>query len=142
MPEQVKTPDPSNPFAPMTVKPVKFIHRNEDRMPIYHADGGWGISSHNHLIRINFYTENPPCPTSVIQDVNPDGSAKGQQMEIGVDDPDYFLIVRDFQCSIVLTPQSAIQIHQMLGSFIKVVQEQLLENFKQAQAKQQEAAQK
>jgi hypothetical protein len=139
--EQIKPENPSAPDAPVTVKPVKFIHRQRDQLPTFHADGAWGVVNHHNLIRIGFYTENPPIPTAVIQPVNPDGSPKGEQKLEGADGSEHFPYIRDFQCNIVLPITGAIQVYQMLGNFIRVVQQQMTEQTKAMQS-QIEAAQK
>lgn len=133
---------PSALNAPVPVKPVKFIHREGSQLPTYHADGAWGALNQHGLIRIGFYAENPPTPTTVIQDVNPDGSARGEQKQIGADDPEYFVLVRDFQCNVVLPLTGAIQVYQMLGSFIKISQEQMKERVEEIKHKWVESEQK
>lgn len=141
MPDQTKPASPSSPAEQVTVKPIKFIHRQGDQLLTFHADGAWGVANHHNLIRISFYTENPPTPTSVIQPVNPDGTANGDPKLEGADDPEHFPYVRDFQCNVVLPITGAIQVYQMLGNFIRVVQQQMLEQTKVMQS-QIEAAQK
>ena len=142
MPDQTKPANPSESAAPMPLKPVKFIHRQGDHLPTYHADGAWGAVNHHGLIRISFYTENPPVPKSVIQQVNLNGNAKGEPKLEGVDDPEHFLYVRDFQCNVVVPLTSAVQIYQMLGNFIKIAQEQMREQLKAMQSQLKEAAEK
>ena len=105
-------------------KPVKLIHRESGNLPTFQADGGWGSVNNYSLIRIGFYAEHPQIPTAVIQHLNADGSPKGDQIEVGMDDA-HFVLVRDFQCNVILTLPSAIQINQMLGSFIVALQQQM-----------------
>jgi hypothetical protein len=139
--EQIKPENPSASDASVTVKPVKFIHRQGDQLPTFHADGAWGVANHHNLIRIGFYTENPSTPTAVIQPVNPDGLPKGEQKLEGENDAEHFIYVRDFQCNVVLPITGAIQVYQMLGNFIRVVQQQMVDQTKVMQS-QIEAAQK
>lgn len=127
MSETVKNPMPTASAAQIAVKPVKFIHRKDGHVPTYQADGAWGAANQFGLIRVSFYTESPPIPTSVIQPVHPDGRPKGEPQLIGADDPDHFLVVRDFQCDVVLTLASAAQISQMLANFVNLVQQQMKE---------------
>jgi hypothetical protein len=107
--------------------PVKVTQKQGEHLPTYHADGGWGISNHHGMIRIAFYTENPPIPESIIQHVHPDGKPKGSPEIAGPDVSEYHIVVRDFQCNVILPLSAAVQVHGMLGNFIKVVQEEAAE---------------
>jgi hypothetical protein len=125
MPDQPQPADSGEQAILPVAKPVKFVHRQLENLPTFFADGGWGVLNHYNLIRIGFYTENPPVATSVIQPVLPDGTANGDQIHADERDSEFFVINRDFQCQITLTVPSAIQVYQMLGSFIRLAQEQL-----------------
>lgn len=127
--------NPGTPAVPVPPKTVKFIHKQGDRLPTYHADGAWGVSNQHGNIRISFYTENIPVPTAAIHPVHPDGSPTGEQELEGIIDPKYFLMIRDFQCNVVLSITSAVQVHQMLGNFIRLTQENMAVQMKEAAEK-------
>jgi hypothetical protein len=141
MSEQDK-PNPSAPAVPVPAKTVKFIHKQGDRLPTYHADGAWGVTNQHGNIRISFYTENIPVPTAAVNPVHPDGSPTGEQELEGVIDPKYFLMIRDFQCNVVLSITSAVQVHQMLGNFIRIAQENMAAQVKVMENQMKEAAEK
>jgi hypothetical protein len=111
----------------LPLKPVRFVSRESEQVPTFSADGAWGAMNHFNMIRLSFYTENPPIPTAVVQPVDKEGNPEGDPQHHGIIDPNYWVIVRDFQCHISLNLSSAVQIYQMLGSFIKVTQEQMKE---------------
>ena len=123
------------PGAPggLGAKPVKFIHRTDGRVPTYQADGAWGGINQFGIIRLSCYTETPPIPTSVVQPVDSDGRAAGAPRFEGADDADHFLVVRDFQCDLILTLAGAAQLHHILGNCIQLVQEQVKEGMEQIQ---------
>jgi hypothetical protein len=142
MPDETKAANPSASAEQFNVKPVKFIHRRGDLVPTYFADGGWGTLNYYSLIRVSLFTENPQMATAAIQPVNPDGSAKGEQIHEGVNDDKYYIINRDFQCNITLTVPAAIQVYQMLGNFIKLAQVQMKDQSIAMQNQMREAAEK
>ena len=43
----------------------------------------------------------------------------------GIDDPDYFVIIRDFQCGVILTYVSAVQLYGLLDTYIKATKQQM-----------------
>lgn len=128
--------------VPAKVLPVKFVHRNEDRVSTFHAEGAWVVANPQGFIRLGFYTENPPIPSAVIQPVAQDGTPNGEPRIEGGDDPNHFVLMRDFQCNVVTSLSAAIQIHAALGNFIKIAQEQLKQQIDDMQAQIKQAAQK
>jgi hypothetical protein len=136
MSDPVKHPNPGDPIA---VKPVKFIHRQNGPVPTYQADGAWGGANQYGLIRMSFYTEAPPIPNAVIQPVYADGRPKGDPQFIGGEDTEHFLVVRDFQCDVILTLAGAHAVHQMLGNFIQAVGQQMRDQVQAIQQQQEEA---
>jgi hypothetical protein len=50
------------------------------------------------------------CASWVIHPINPDGTPTGEQKMNFIDDPDYFHVIRDFQCGVVLSLPAAIQL--------------------------------
>jgi hypothetical protein len=125
---------PSAPAAPIAVKPVKVIHEKGSQFRTFHADGAWGIVNSFGNLQVDFCVERPPTPTAVLQPIK-DGNFTGEQIMQGVDDPDYFLIVRDFQCGVILSYAAAVQVHTLLENYIKSVKQQMDSTL--AQVKQQ-----
>jgi len=124
MPDQTKPAIPSTPAAPVPMKPVKVINEKGAQYRIFHADGAWGvINSHGNLL-VDFCVEHPPTPSAVIQPVK-DGNFTGEQIMEGIDDPDYFVIIRDFQCGVILTYVSAVQLYGLLDTYIKATKQQM-----------------
>ncbi|HEY1718717.1 MAG TPA: hypothetical protein VGH42_10565 [Verrucomicrobiae bacterium] len=130
-------PKPSNPSAsalPFVPKPIKIIHEKGAQYRVYHADGAWGVISHNGNVQLDFCVERPPTPSGVIQPVHPDGNPTGEQTFLGLGDQNYFNMVRDFQCSIVLSFAAAVQVRSVLDSYIAATKPQMdaaLEQIKQ-----------
>jgi len=119
MPDEPKQP------AHDQFKPIKYLLQGSDNAPTFPADGAWGSLNHLHVIRIGFYTDNPATPPEVVQDVDPVGNPKGDLQFKGLDNSDYYLISRQFHCNVTLSLISAIQVHQMLGNFIRTAQQQM-----------------
>lgn len=134
MNEPRNKPIPSASDEPTSVKPVKFIQNQHTQTPTYHADGGWGVNNHHGLIRISFYTENPPIPTAIIQPVRSDGRPQGEAEMEGTTDSDHFVVQRDFQCNIVLPLSGAVQVHRMLGNFIQIVQQEMMDQLEETRS--------
>jgi hypothetical protein len=134
MSEPANIPNPGDLKSSAPIKPVKFVHNRNSNLPTYQADGAWGGANQYGMIRVSFYTESPPIPTAVIQPVHPDGRPNGDPSVEGLDDPKHFIVVRDFQCDVILTVSSAAQIAQMLANIVAAVQQQMKD---QAQAVQQ-----
>jgi len=120
--DQIKPTAPTGSVAP---KPVKFIHEKGAQYRIFHADEIWATINNFGNVQIDFCVQHPPVPPSVIHPVNPDGTPTGEQKMQGVDDPVYFNIVRDFQCGVVLSLQTAIQLQYALDFYIKNTKQQM-----------------
>jgi hypothetical protein len=119
MPEETKPANPSALAASVMVKPVKFIHEKGAQYRIFHADGGWGSINYAGNLQIDFIVERPKTAEAVIAPVNPDGSFTGEQKLVGVEDRDYILVTRDFQCGVILSLNAAAQIHDVLGNYLR-----------------------
>ena len=110
------SPQPAGKFLP-----VKFVHEKGQQFRTYHADGGWGVVNALGDIHLNFFTEYPRLAAGVINQVNPvDGIYTGKFEMLGDTDPDYFITIREFQCSVVLSISTAERVHSLLGSFIEI----------------------
>ena len=114
--EKLAAGDPT-PQGPL---PVKFIHEKCPQYRTYHVDGAWGAITGLSNIQLELYSEHPPLPKAVIHPVKPDGTYTGEQSIEGIDDPDHFVVVRDFQLGVVLSLQSAKLVHEILGNFIEM----------------------
>jgi hypothetical protein len=53
----------------------------------------------------------------------------------GVTDPNYYVVVRDFQCGIVMSIESAIRVRAVLDGFIKTAQKMLADRKAPAEQK-------
>jgi len=125
-PENKIVPIPASPAPAMKFQPVKFVHEKCPQFRTYHADGTWGTVSGESNIHLNFYTEYPKMVTGVIHQVNPDnGNYVGEGKLQGFPDPDYHVVIRDFQCDIVLSIASAERVQTLLNSFIPIAKKQL-----------------
>jgi hypothetical protein len=142
MPDQDKKSIPNATDAPASAKPVKFIHRQPDHLPTFHAEGAWGLMNPQGFIRVGFYTENPTSPKVIIQPVNAEGLPTGPATEEGMEDNEYFVMIRDFQCNVVLSLSGAVQVYQMLGNFIRLGQQQMKEQITEMQSQLKEAEKK
>ena len=125
MTEQATNLNPSPVQTSFVPKPVKFVHEKDPQYRTYHADGAWGTINSFGNLQIEFCVERPPTPNAVIQPVKPDGNFTGEQTLEGLDDPDNFVVVRDFQCGIVLSIAAAVQVQSVLDSFIKTSKQQM-----------------
>ena len=105
--------------------PVKFIHEKSQQYRTCHADAVWGTINGLSNIQLEFYLERPPIPSAVVQPVNPDGTYTSEQKLEPIQDAGHFIVVRDFQVGVVLSLQSAIQVHTVLGNFIELAKQQL-----------------
>ena len=125
MQDQTKTANPGEPTLPDRAKDVKFINEKPAYYRIFHSDGTWGtINAHGNVL-VDFFVERPPTPSAVIQPVLPDGNFTGEQKMQGLEDPDHFIVVREFQCGIVMSLNAAIQLNSVLESYIKTTKQQL-----------------
>jgi hypothetical protein len=105
--------------------PVKFVHKESGGFKTIHADGIWGMLNSHRNIQINFFTERPPIPDSVIFPIQSDGISFGQMVEEYKErDDKNFIVVREFQVGAVMSLAAAKQVHTVLGNFIAVADEQ------------------
>jgi hypothetical protein len=111
--------------TPQAPLPVKFIHEKSRQYRTCHADSVWGTINGLSNIQLEFYLEHPPIPSVVVQPVNPDGTYTGEQKLEPIQDAEHFVVVRDFQVGVVLSFQSAVQVHTVLGNFIELAKQQL-----------------
>jgi hypothetical protein len=111
----------------LQIKSLKFVHQKNGNFQIFHADGGWGLVTRDGSIQIEFYTEHQPMPPAVVHTFEPDGNLSPAFTIEGVRDhahPDQAIMVRDFQCAIVVHLPAAVQLHTMLGNFIGQLMQQ------------------
>lgn len=130
---------PAIPVSPQPVtkfQPVKFVHEKSPQFRTYHTDGAWGVVNALGDIHLSFFTEHPRLAAGVINKVNPEnGIYTGEHEMVGDTDPNYFITVRDFQCSVVLSIQTAERIHTLLGNFIGIAKKSVAD-FSKAKAEQ------
>jgi hypothetical protein len=136
MPDHVKPQNPSTPTGPVAPKPVKFIHEKGPQYRIYHADAGWGVINQFGNVQIDFCVEHPPTPSHVVQPIDAKGVPQGEYTMFGLDDKDHFLIVRDFQCGVVLSFAAAVQVHTILGHYINTAKQNMDMAIAQMKSKQ------
>jgi hypothetical protein len=120
--KQAKTVESAVPFV---AKTVKITHEKGSQYRVYHADGAWGVISHHGNVQIDFCVERPPMPSAIVQTVNPNGSPTGEQQLEGIGDQNYFHVVRDFQCGIVLSYAAAVQVRSVLDNYIAQTKHQM-----------------
>jgi hypothetical protein len=125
MQDQEKKPISSAHATPLQLKPVKFIHEKGAQYRVYHADGAWGVINNFGNVQIDFCVERPPMPSAVIHPVKQDGNYTGEQTMEGIEDKNHFVVVRDFQCGVVLSFAAAVQVHSVLEVFIKSSKQQM-----------------
>jgi len=125
-PENKSPAIPVSPQPAVKYQPVKFVHEKGSRFRTYHAAGVWGVVNAESEIHLSFFTEYPRLATGVIHQVNPaDGTYTGESQMEGATDPNYYVVVRDFQCSIVMSVESAIRVRGVLDAFIKLAEKSL-----------------
>jgi hypothetical protein len=134
---QDKSPAASaSPQPAVTFQPVKFVHEKGSQFRTYHAAGVWGVVNAESEIHLNFYTEYPRLATGIINEVNPaDGTYTGKFQMEGVTDPNYYVVVRDFQCGVVMSMESATRVRAVLDSFINAAQKMLADRKASAEEK-------
>src|ERR1700733_5756418 len=116
---------PSATVASTPPKPVKFIHEKAAQYRVFHADSAWGSINQWGNVQLDFCVERPAAPSFVVQPVKPDSSFTCERIMHGEEDPTYFLVVRDFQCGVVLSYASAVQVHALLDNYIKTTKQQM-----------------
>lgn len=106
--------------------PVRFIHKESKSFHTVPADGVWGMVNGQGNIQIIFLTEHPPIPDAVIFPVNQDGGFVGQMTEeYKENDPNHYIVIREFQVGVTMSITAAKQAHIVLGNFIAMVEDQL-----------------
>lgn len=125
MPDQTKQVNPSESAVPFVAKTVKIIHEKGAQYRVFHADTAWGVISPHGNVQLDFCVERYPTPSGVIQPVQPDGKPNGEQTFLGLSDQNYFNIVRDFQCGIVLSFAAAVQVRSVLDNYIAATKSQM-----------------
>ena len=127
---------PASPQPAVKFQPVRFVHEKGSQFRTYHAAGVWGVVNAESEIHLNFFTEYPRLATGAIHQVNPtDGSYTGDFQTEGITDPNYYVVVRDFQCGIVMSVESAIRVRGVLDGFIKMAQQFLADRKARAEQK-------
>ena len=106
-------------------KPVKFIHEKGPQYRVFHVDGAWGSINVQGNAQLELYVEHAVTPSAVVQPIQPDGIFSGEQIPFGLVDKDHFLVIRDFQCGVVLSYNAAVQVKNVLDSYIATVKDQL-----------------
>jgi hypothetical protein len=130
-------PDPrltgAQPSMPKTL-PVKFVHREGKAFHAVPADGVWGLLNAQGAIQMNFFTEHPLIPDSVTFPINSDGSFGVATEEYKEKDEKNFVVIREFQVNVTVSLASAKQIHNIIGNFIALAEDQIrmAEQMKQA----------
>ena len=119
---QEPEPIPGQPPAPL---PVKFVHKWGNAFHGVHADGVWGLLNGHGVIQLNFFTERPPIPDTVIFAFKPDGSFAQPVEEHSEKDEKNFLVIREFQVGVSLALAEAKQVHAVLGNFIAMAEDSL-----------------
>jgi len=121
-PENKSPAIPASPQAAAKFLPVKFVHEKGPQFRTYHVDGQWGVIDSQNQIHLNFFTEFPKFATGVVHQVNQvDGNYTGEFNMQGIPDPDYNVIIRDFQCGIVLSVATAERFRGLLDTYIQMV---------------------
>src|ERR1017187_7087568 len=121
---EAENKSPENPASPqpaMKFQPVRFVHEKGPQFRTYHADGAWGALNAQNEIYVNFFAEYPRLATGVINQVrSEEHTYTGKFQLLGDTDPDHFVVIRDFQCSVVLSIENAVRIRGLLDSFIQI----------------------
>jgi hypothetical protein len=110
---------PSAPSA--AAKPIMFVHSKDPQFRCYHADGSWIIPNGHANLNVYFFVEHPKMAESVICEVTPDGKAftgKTQVVGAAEQDQNHFLVTRDMQCNVVLSPVAARILRDQLEQFL------------------------
>jgi hypothetical protein len=119
-PESVEQPPEPQPASAnlLKSKAVKFLHEKTPGYHIIHVDGAWGSINSIGNVQLDFYAETALTPDAVVQPLDPDGNFTGEHIPLGRVESETLLVVRNIQCGIVLSLNSAIQIQSVLQSFI------------------------
>ncbi len=125
LPENKAPIGPTAPQQAVKFRTVKFIHEKSPQFTTYHADGSWGAINADSEIYINFFAEFPQPSKGVISDVIPEtGVYTGRHEFFPPDDPNYQVVIRDFQCSVAMSIKVAERLHALLTGFIKMAKDQ------------------
>ncbi len=108
----------------------KYIY-TYDYNPVYVNGAHGGVTPRGELV-VNFYLERQPLPNSISHELNPNGTI-GNETSVEPSDLNKSL-VRYVSNGVVLTPQTARELHYWLGEKIKE-----MEALEQARAAQKPA---
>jgi hypothetical protein len=90
-----------------------------DYNPLYVNGAHGGVSPRGELV-VNFYMERPPLPNSVSHEINQNGTIGA---ESSVDPGDlHASLVRYVSTGVVLSPQTARDLHSWLGDKIREIE--------------------
>ena len=109
------------------VKPVRFVHVKSGQFRSYHADGAWSVMNAHGDVNVNFFLEFPKLADEVIIPIGPDGklTTTSQLIGAGENDPNHYVVTRDMQCSVVLSPLVAMNLRDQLDFYIKATEASL-----------------
>jgi hypothetical protein len=124
-PKGVSLPPPGGLADPTKVKSVKFFHEKTPDYRIIHVDGAWGSISSIGNAQLDLYVESAVTPNAVLQPLGADGNLTGEQIPLGRVEPETILVIRNIQCSVVLSLAAAMQVHAVLDSYISSSKKQL-----------------
>lgn len=113
----------ASPAAP--VQPLKFVHEQPPTYRIFHADGVWGMVNIQGNVQMDFFLERSPRPDFVTFQAK-DGISYSEipELKFKHGGPDDNTVMREFQAGIVMNLATAIQVHTVLGNFIRLAQTQ------------------
>jgi hypothetical protein len=73
------------------------------------------------MIQLNFFVEHDPLPVHVIHPINEQGvPSPAGTISSAQDDPENFVVVREYQTAVVFSPATARRLQALLGNFIKI----------------------
>ncbi len=110
---------PNQPTVQKPLLPLKYISHKGGQYRTFHADGVWalqGAAMDNVLLE--FYVEHGPLPTAVVQPLTQEGQFTGEQEQQGVLDSKYWIVNRDFQFGVVLSPPAVVQLSHVLRTIM------------------------
>jgi hypothetical protein len=116
---------PSSKAAADSYLPVKFIHEKNPQFRTYHADGVWPMVSGCAEVNINFYAESPRIASGSTHEVDPKTGLYTGKFELQWgSDPQYHIVMRDFQCCLVLPIIVAERLLGLLPNIIESAKKQ------------------
>jgi hypothetical protein len=117
-PENKAPAIPAKSESAVKFQDVKFIHNRSPDFRTYHADGSWAVLNGQNAIHLNFFSEYPQIAAGVVNQVNPlDGKYTGE-FELQGLEKNCNAVIREFQCSVVLSVESAGRLYSLLKTFI------------------------